>query len=119
MIKNQIVGSKRMIYQYCFSHPLGLVWKILTNPSLISILQPNFHNFKNYQLSYQSDSLEYQVGSRFEVKLGGSCLLIVEIDNIIETEYFCQIRWKGTIPNFLLLSFTCLSSFHYLEEYKP
>lgn len=118
MIKNQIVGSKRMIYQYCFSHPLGLVWKILTNPSLISILQPNFHNFKNYQLSYQSDSLEYQVGSRFEVKLGGSCLLNVEIDNIIETEYFCQIRWKGTIPNFLLLSFTCLFSFHYLEEYK-
>ena len=45
MIKEEIHGTKKVFSQYCFHHPLNLVWRILTNSTLISFLQPNLQNF--------------------------------------------------------------------------
>ena len=116
MIKEEIQGTKKVFSQYCFHHPLSLVWQILTNSSLISFLQPNIQNFTDYYIAYQTHSIRYEIGSKFKVQLGEQLILDIEIDNIIETDYFCQIQWKGSINNILLLRFHCLFDFHSIEE---
>lgn len=116
MIKEEIHGTKKVFSQYCFHHPLNLVWRILTNSTLISFLQPNLQNFTDYYIAYQTQSIRYQIGSKFKVQIGEQLVLFIEIDDIIETDYFCQIKWKGSIDNILLLRFHCLFNFISVEE---
>ena len=118
MLKEALPRTKKVFSQYCFSHPLTLVWQILTNSSLISFLQPKNQNFQNFNISYQPHSIHYEIGSKFQVQLCLQIYLNIEIENIIETDYFCQIKWKGSINNILLLHFHCMFEFYSIEENK-
>ena len=118
MLKEALPRTKKVFSQYCFSQPLTLVWQILTNSSLISFLQPKIQNFKNFNISYHPHSIHYEIGSKFQVQLCLQIYLNIEIENIIETDYFCQIKWKGSINNILLLHFHCMFEFYSIEENK-
>lgn len=118
MIKEEIHGTKKVFSQYCFHHPLNLVWRILTNSTLISFLQPNLQNFTDYYIAYQTQSIRYQIGSKFKVQIGEQLVLFIEIDDIIEKTIFVKLNGKVQSIIFSYYAFTACLILFLLKKIK-
>ena len=104
---------------FFFDAPIGIVWNIIKDPTLIQILNKgyNFTNINNILIN-KNIITSYEIGTKFQNYFDKSSHFIYEIENIIETDYFCKIIWKCSLINnpLNLPEIKCIFDLYYNEN---
>ena len=118
-INKSISKDNFYLSHFIFNAPLGIVWNIVKDPTIIQNFNKgyNFINFNNISIN-NNIITSYEIGTKFQNYFDKSSNFIYEIKNIIETDYFCKIIWKcSLIDNPLNLPhIKCIFDLYYNEN---
>lgn len=107
MYKKQIKMSKNKEIQfdfcplssYTFQIHLEKLWNIIKDTTRLSELISKIHPKWHTEPITISNSLFYEESNQFKIKLNHVFDLFVTIDEIVESDYYCKIKWKISYPD--------------------
>ena len=117
--KKSMPKNNLYLSQFIFNAPIGILWNIIKDPTHIQ----NFNKGNNFlnlnDISINNNIItSYEIGTIFQNCYNKSSHFIYEIENIIETDYFCEIIWKCSLINntLNLPHIKCIFDLYYNEN---
>ena len=117
--KKTMAKNNLYLSQFIFNAPIGILWNIIKDPTHIQ----NFNKGNNFlnlnDISINNNIItSYEIGTIFQNCYNNSSHFIYEIENIIETDYFCEIIWKCSLINntLNLPHIKCIFDLYYNEN---
>lgn len=108
---------RKLISSYTFSDNISTVFSMMTD----SIALKHFLELTDSSITYYLDvsniTKKFEKDSELLISFDSQTPVILKVENIIETDCFCQISWiaKGNVNGKI---FFCDFNFHYMEENK-
>lgn len=89
------------VSSYIFQIHLEKLWNIIKDTTKLSELISKIHPKWHTEPITVSNSLFYEESNQFRIKFNHVFDLFITIDEIIESDYYCKIKWKISYPDIL------------------